>query len=200
MRICRDHAYFRCKRKATEWFSGQRLPRGYNPSVCHPEGPFVKKIAPHFLLALLAVLLLQMGATAQVAQPSGVLNDPATDAKVETLLKQMTLEEKIGQMNQFSYGAATGPGTGRSEYGQMITAGKLGSVFNLTGAMETNKLQRVAMTQSRLKIPLIFGLDVIHGYRTTFSIPLALAATWDPELVQRTATVAAQEVASWEGG
>ncbi len=80
----------------------------------------------------------------------------------------------------------------------MVAAGKIGSLLNLTGAKETNELQRIAMTRSRLKIPILFGLDVIHGYRTVFPVPLGLAATWDPELVERAAAAAARE-ASAEG-
>ncbi len=105
----------------------------------------------------------------------------------------MTLEEKVGQLITYSQGAPTGPGTGRSNYKEMVAAGQLGSVFNLTGAAETNEMQKIAMEKSRLHIPLLFGLDVIHGFRTEFPVPLALSATWDPELVERTARVAAKE-------
>ncbi|MGQ0836043.1 MAG: glycoside hydrolase family 3 N-terminal domain-containing protein [Gammaproteobacteria bacterium] len=110
----------------------------------------------------------------------------------------MTLEEKLGQLNQFAAGQPTGPGTGRSDYGQMIAAGQIGSLLHSAGAKEANELQRIAMTQSRLKIPLLLGFDVIHGYRAVFPVPLGLAATWNPELVERAARVAARE-ASAEG-
>jgi beta-glucosidase len=148
-------------------------------------------------LALAAVLLGSVPARArQPERRAPALDDPAIEARVEALLKQMTLEEKLGQLNQFSHGQATGPGTGRSDYKQMVAAGQLGSILNLTGAKETNELQRVALNQSRLKIPLLFGLDVIHGYRTTFPVPLALASTWDAELVERAAAAAAREAAA----
>jgi beta-glucosidase len=117
---------------------------------------------------------------------------------VEALLKQMTLDEKIGQLVTYSAGAPTGPGTGRSDYKEMIAKGQLGSLFNLTGASETNAMQKVAVEKSRLHIPLIFGLDIIHGYRTEFPVPLALSATWDPGLVEGASRVAAKE-ASREG-
>ncbi len=151
---------------------------------------------PFLLVCVLATILL--GSVAALAQAVAPLNDPAIEARVSSLLQRMTLEEKLGQLNQFSAGRPTGPGTGRSEYGQMIAAGQIGSLLNLTGATETNELQRIAMTRSRLKIPLLFGLDVIHGYRTIFPVPLGLASTWNPDLVEKTAAAAARE-ASAEG-
>ncbi len=120
-------------------------------------------------------------------------NDPKVESRIEQLLQQMTLEEKAGQMTQFSIGTPTGPGTGRSDYKQMVANGQVGSILNMTGAAQTNAMQRIAVEQSRLHIPLIFGLDIIHGYRTAFPIPLGLAASWNPELIERVARVAAQE-------
>lgn len=122
-------------------------------------------------------------------------NDPKIEAKIDSLLKQMTLEEKLGQINQYSAGTPTGPGTGRSDYGDMIAKGEVGSLFNVTGE-KLNAYQKIAVEKSRLHIPLIFGLDVIHGFRTVFPIPLALSATWDPQLVEQTARVAAREASS----
>ena len=121
------------------------------------------------------------------------LESPALDKKVNELLQKMTLEEKIGQLVQYSAGQATGPTSGRTDDIDMVRKGQVGSLFNVTGARETNALQRIAVENSRLHIPLIFGLDVIHGFRTTFPIPLGLAATWEPELVEKAARVAAQE-------
>ncbi|CAN5652832.1 glycoside hydrolase family 3 N-terminal domain-containing protein [soil metagenome] len=151
---------------------------------------------PLLLAFVLATIIL--GSVAALAQAVAPLSDPAIEARVSALLQQMTLEEKLGQLNQFSSGRPTGPGTGRSEYIQMIAAGQIGSLLNLTGAKETNELQRIAMTRSRLKIPLLFGLDVIHGYRTIFPVPLGLASTWNPDLVEKSAAAAARE-ASAEG-
>jgi beta-glucosidase len=124
------------------------------------------------------------------------LDSPAIEHKVNELLQKMTLEEKIGQLVQYSAGQATGPTSGRTDDTDMIRKGQVGSLFNVTGAQKTNVLQRVAVEESRLHIPLMIGLDVIHGYRTTFPIPLALAATWDPSLVEKTARVAAQEASA----
>lgn len=119
-------------------------------------------------------------------------NDPKLDSRVNALLKQMTLEEKLGQINQYSAGMPTGPGTGRTNYEEMIAKGQIGSLFNVSGE-DVNRFQKIAVEKSRLKIPMIFGLDVIHGYRTEFPIPLALSATWDPNLVERASRVAAIE-------
>lgn len=115
------------------------------------------------------------------------------DDKVEALLKQMTLEEKIGQLVQFSNGRATGPENVAVDQNELMAKGGIGSILNMTGAKDTNALQRVAVEKSRLKIPALMGLDVIHGYRTTFPVPLGLSASWDPELVEKTARVAAVE-------
>jgi len=91
------------------------------------------------------------------------LDAPGLDEKVEALLHKMTLEEKIGQLVQYSAGQATGPTSGRTDDRDMVRKGQVGSLFNVTGAQETNALQRIAVENSRLHIPLIFGLDVIHG-------------------------------------
>ena len=132
-------------------------------------------------------------AVAPAAAQSTWSNDPQIETRVEQLLKQMTLDEKIGQLVQYSAGAPTGPGTGRTNYKELAAKGVLGSLINITGTAETNAMQKIAVEQSRLHIPLLFGLDIIHGYRTTFPVPLGLSATWDPALVEQTARVAARE-------
>jgi beta-glucosidase len=124
------------------------------------------------------------------------LTNPATEKKIDALLQKMTLDEKVGQLVQYSAGQPTGPGTGRTDYEDMIQKGQIGALFNITTAREANAFQRVAMEKSRLPIPLVFGMDVIHGYRTEFPIPLGLAATWEPELVQKAARVAAREASA----
>ena len=136
--------------------------------------------------------------TAQSSAPPVWANDSQVESKIDALLKQMTLDEKIGQLVTYSAGAPTGPGTGRTDYKEMIAAGRLGSLFNLTSAAETNAMQKIAIEKSRLHIPLLFGLDIIHGYRTEFPVPLGMSATWDTALVERAARVAAKE-ASREG-
>jgi beta-glucosidase len=122
--------------------------------------------------------------------------DPILDVKVESLLRKMTLEEKVGQLVQYSAGQPTGPGTGRTDYNDMIAKGQIGAIFNISTAHETNAYQRMAVEKSRLHIPIIFGLDVIHGFRTEFPIPLGLASTWDPLLVEQAARVAAREASA----
>src|SRR5208283_4351582 len=106
------------------------------------------------------------------------------ERRAEDLLKEMTVEEKVGQLVQYSIGTPTGPGTGRSGYEEMIGRGEVGSLFNLDGVKSINHLQHIAVEKSRLHIPILFGLDVIHGYRTIFPMPLAMASSWDPPLVE----------------
>jgi len=112
------------------------------------------------------------------------------EQRVNALLAQMTLEEKLGQLQQLD---GEGPGNFRPEHVDLVRKGLLGSTLNVRGAQRTNQLQRVAMNESRLKIPVLFGFDVIHGYRTIFPIPLGEASSWDPALAERSAAVAAQE-------
>lgn len=116
--------------------------------------------------------------------------------RVDSVLKLMTLEEKVGQMNQYNGPwAATGPLTNDDNLLGQIKEGKVGSMLNTTGAARTRDLQQLAM-QSRLKIPLLFGQDVIHGYRTIFPIPLAEAASWDLQAIERSARIAAIEASA----
>jgi beta-glucosidase len=116
--------------------------------------------------------------------------------KVDSVLHLMTLEEKIGQMNQYNGDwDATGPITKDGDKQNQIRKGMLGSMLNVTGVQHTRQLQEMAM-QSRLKIPLLFGQDIIHGYRSIFPIPLGEAASWDLPAIQRSARIAATEAAA----
>jgi beta-glucosidase len=152
-------------------------------------------------LSFLASLQLSGPVLAQAPERTGhppavthsPLTDPAIEKRVDALLKQMTLEEKVGQLAQYSSGAPTGPSAGNADYPNMIARGEVGSLFNLDSAHAANQYQHIAMEKSRLHIPLLFGLDVIHGFRTTFPVPLALASTWDPSIVEKYARIAAQE-------
>jgi beta-glucosidase len=113
--------------------------------------------------------------------------------RVDSVLRLMTLEEKIGQMNQYNGDwEATGPITKDGDKQNQIRKGMLGSMLNVTGVEHTRDLQQMAM-QSRLRIPLLFGQDIIHGYRTIFPIPLGEAASWDLDAIQRSARIAATE-------
>lgn len=136
-----------------------------------------------------------MAQLASSSQTAGVA-DKNLDARVEPILQRMTLEEKIGQLVQYSAGQPTGPGTGRSDYDDMIARGQIGSLFNVIDPHEINKYQKIAMEKSRLHIPILFGLDVIHGFKTEFPIPLGLASTWDPSMVEKASRVAAMEAAA----
>src|SRR5215475_7887285 len=135
-------------------------------------------------------------APAKSPHPNPELSDPALEARVEDLLKKMTLEEKVGQLVQYSAGQPTGPGTGRTDYPDMLAKGEIGGLFNIVTAKQTNEYQRIAVEKSRLHVPVIFGLDVIHGFRTEFPIPLAISATWDPLLAERAARIAAREASA----
>jgi beta-glucosidase len=130
------------------------------------------------------------------AQQTLLNNARSIDEKVKQLLAKMTLEEKIGQLNQYTGDRlATGPVTTNTTKYQDIKAGKVGSMLNVRGAKDTRMVQEIAM-QSRLKIPMLFGLDVIHGYRVTFPVPLAEAASWDLKAIETSARVAAAEAAA----
>lgn len=115
--------------------------------------------------------------------------DAAIEKRVENLLSQMTLDEKLGQMNQLSP-------WDMNELAERVRKGEVGSVLNVIKAEEVNKIQRVAMEESRLGIPLIVARDVIHGYKTIFPIPLGQAATFNPDVVERGARVAAVEASA----
>jgi beta-glucosidase len=121
---------------------------------------------------------------------------PEANARIESLLEAMTLEEKIGQLTLVSAGwAVTGPQVS-GDYMAALRAGRIGAISNLWGADETRAVQRVAVEETRLGIPLLFAFDVIHGHRTIFPIPLAEAAAFDPVLWERTARAAAIEAAA----
>jgi beta-glucosidase len=122
--------------------------------------------------------------------------DAQIERKVNELLKKMTVEEKVGQLHQLSGRQFTGPES--SKYADKladIRAGKVGSMLNVKGVAETREIQALAL-QSRLRIPLLFSLDVIHGYKTTFPVPLGEAASWDLAAIEQGARVAAIEAAA----
>lgn len=116
--------------------------------------------------------------------------------KVDSVLKLMTLEEKIGQLNQYNDDwLATGPVTIDTSKGNQVRNGQVGSLLNCLGTQRTKNWQTIAM-QSRLKIPLLFGQDVVHGFKTTFPIPLAEACSWDLDAMQLSARIAATEASA----
>ncbi|MDV2460188.1 beta-glucosidase BglX [Elizabethkingia anophelis] len=117
-------------------------------------------------------------------------------AFVDKLIAKMTLDEKIGQLNLPSSGDFTTGQAQSSDIGKKIEQGLVGGLFNIKGVGKIRDVQKVAVEKSRLKIPMIFGMDVIHGYETTFPIPLGLSASWDMDLIQRSAQIAAQEASA----
>ncbi len=149
------------------------------------------------------IVLMMLVAAALPARPAGrarasETHDRAVEARIDSLLSVMTLEEKCGQLNQIG-----GPRTDSLHHivvddtlRDAIRSGMIGSFLNVTGGENTGKLQRIAVEESRLRIPLIFGLDVIHGFRTVFPIPLAEACSWDTALVREAAGVAAREASA----
>jgi beta-glucosidase len=150
-------------------------------------------------LRLLQPLLLAAGissfpAAAQTTPvPNAQLVSKELNTRVDALLKKMTLDEKIGQLVQYSAGYATGPNASKLRYEELVAKGQLGSMLDVVGAEATNHYQHIAMEKSRLHIPILFGQDVIHGHRTTFPIPLAIAASWDPSAAELVARAGATE-------
>ena len=172
--------------------------------------PHRETFVPAFLSLLLFALCLAAGlsnylpaekaAKAEplyepVSTPNAQLANKALNQRVESLLAKMSLADKIGQLTQYSAGTMTGPGTGRTDYDDLITQGQIGSLFNLVGAKLVNRYQHLAVDESPLHIPLLFGYDVIHGERTIFPVPLALASSFDPDMVAQVSHIAAGESA-----
>jgi len=153
----------------------------------------ISAVPSAIILLLLAVPALVCAHAQSSPTPNPQLASKDIDGRVEALLKQMTLEEKIGQTVQYSAGFATGPSASKLTYDELVAKGQVGSMLNVVGADRTNHYQHIAMEKSRLHIPIIFGLDVIHGHRTTFPVPLAVAASWDPEAAETVARLGAAE-------
>ena len=115
---------------------------------------------------------------------------------IDDLMSKMTLEEKIGQLNLPGAGDFTTGQTANTDIGKKIVEGKVGGLFNISTAAKIRSVQQVAVEKSRLKIPLIFGMDVIHGYKSVFPIPLGLSCSWDMDLIEQSARIAAQEASA----
>lgn len=155
-----------------------------------------KKLIVIAALALAPVFSAQEMVTKPVQSYQTAQYQAKRKAFVENLLSKMTLDEKIGQLNLPTSGDFTTGQAQSSDIGKKVEQGLVGGLFNIKGADKIRSVQKVAVEKSRLKIPLIFGMDVIHGYETTFPIPLGLAASWDMNLVQQSARVAAKEASS----
>ena len=144
-----------------------------------------------FLVGIL--MLLSYTLTAQQKSP---VPDPKMKVFVDGLLKKMTIDEKIGQLNLPAAGDITTGQSANSEIGKKIKEGKVGGIFNIKSVEKISEVQKIAVEESRLKIPLIFGMDVIHGYKTTFPIPLALSCSWDMSVIEKSARIAAIEASA----
>ena len=134
-----------------------------------------------FLPATFIALVFLLAFTFRMETPG----DQKMSAFIDDLMKKMTLEEKLGQLNLPGSGDIVTGQTGSSDIGKKIKEGKVGGLFNIKSIDKIRDVQKVAVEQSRLKIPLIFGMDVIHGYQTAFPIPLALASSFDMALIER---------------
>ncbi len=139
------------------------------------------------VFAMLCISSLQMEVKAQTKE------DPKMKPFIDNLIKQMTITEKLGQLNLPGAGDITTGQAGNTDIAKKIREGKVGGLFNIKGVEKIREVQRLAVEETRLKIPLLFGMDVIHGYQTVFPIPLGLSCTWDRAAVEQSARIAAQE-------
>jgi beta-glucosidase len=140
-------------------------------------------------VALVAAILLCINVQAQESKTDSAASAAKVNQSVEELLKKMTLEEKIGQLNQVSAANFENP-PNREE---MIEKGEIGSFLWSADSVQLDKYQHIAVEKSRLHIPLLFGLDVIHGFRMVFPVPIAMAASWDPQVPEKAQAFAARE-------
>ncbi|MFY9151843.1 MAG: beta-glucosidase BglX [Prolixibacteraceae bacterium] len=143
------------------------------------------------LLLILAIALLPF--LMSCSQKKSANDDQQMNSFIDDLMAKMTLEEKLGQLNLPASGdIITGAGS-NNNIAEKIREGKVGGLFNIKSAEKIKAVQKIAVEESRLKIPLIFGMDVIHGYQTLFPIPLGMSCSWDMSLMERSARIAAQE-------
>jgi beta-glucosidase len=153
------------------------------------------------LLAIVAASLAAVACSDKIMKPSvSYLKDNPLEKRVDSVMKLMTLEEKIGQLNQYNgFWEITGPtpkeGQAAKKYADLKN-GLVGSMLNVKGVKDVRALQKIAVEETRLGIPLIFGFDVIHGYKTISPIPLAEAASWDLVEIKKSAAIAAEEAAA----
>lgn len=142
-------------------------------------------------LQTIALALLMLFASSAISAQDAKMN-----AFIDQLMKKMTLEEKIGQLNLPSSNDFVTGAAASTDIAKKIIAGKVGGLFNIKSYAKIKEVQRLAVEQSRLKIPLMFGMDVIHGYETVFPIPLGLSCSWDMPLIERSARIAANEASA----
>ena len=150
------------------------------------------------LKVTLTLCMLMLSSLVLFAQKKSVAEDQKMKTFIDALMKKMTIDEKIGQLNLVGSGEIVTGSMKNTGIGQKIKEGKIGAVMNVTSVEKIRDIQKLAVEESRLKIPLIFGLDVIHGFKTIFPLPLAMSCSWDMDLIEKSARVAATE-ASAEG-
>ncbi len=141
-------------------------------------------------------LLLLVTTTFIILSAYAQTNDTKMKIYIDALMQKMTIDEKIGQLNLPGSGDIVTGLASSSDIGKKIKEGKVGGLFNIKSVEKIRAVQKVAVEESRLKIPMIFGMDVIHGYETIFPIPLALSCTWDMKAIERSAQIAAQEASA----
>lgn len=155
----------------------------------------MKQIKKLIKLALLLAVFALASFTIQ-AQNLNQADNAKMNAFITSLMSKMTLEEKIGQLNLPSAGEFTTGTATNSDIGVNVKKGNVGGLFNIKRVEKIKAIQKVAVEESRLKIPILFGMDVIHGYETTFPIPLGLAASWDMKAIEQSAQIAANEASA----
>ncbi len=178
----------------------------FSRMICSNAGVLKARISSYGMALLVGGALCIAGtpvsARTAYSQKKGVtktMSDKRSkmDQFIDNLMKKMTLEEKVGQMHQVGGTFAnTGPMNPNTDQGKDLRAGRIGSMLNVAGVDGIRKIQKIAVEESRLHIPLIFGLDVIHGMKTIFPIPLAEAASWDLSAMERSARIAAVEASA----
>ena len=139
------------------------------------------------------ILTLTFAVSCKTKESATPSSSSASNSFIDNLMKQMTIEEKIGQLNLLTPGGAVTGEVVSKDVESKIKQGKVGGIFGIRGADKTRAAQEIAVNNSRLKIPLIIGMDVIHGHQTLFPIPLGLSCTWDMELIKESARLAARE-------
>src|SRR5450631_2866937 len=140
----------------------------------------IRKVVSLLVLLLPAILL-----------PAQTVTHEQAEQRAQALLKQMTLDEKVGQLNQSS--GIQMPMLGGAKPDDLVTQGRVGSILWLVNTKEINRLQHLAVEKSRLHIPVLFAFDVIHGYRTVFPVPLAMASSWDPSVEEQAQHLAGED-------
>ena len=139
---------------------------------------------------IMAVALMALTATAAMAQKADM------DKFIDGLMSKMTLEEKLGQLNPLSVGDVSTGSVLNSPVGAEVEKGRCGGILNINGLDKIKAMQEVAVKRTRLHIPPLVGMDVVHGYQTIFPIPLALAASWNPDAAEQCARIAAKEASA----